>query len=104
MNLTQITSKLTPRGWLMVGGSAAATLAFLYLLVTMASAPSYTTLLAGVDPAQTSKITSALSTAGVSYELQNGGTAVAVESGQVSEARVALAGAGLLGSSTQPLR
>ncbi len=103
MNLTQITSKLTPRGWLMVGGSVAATLAFLYLLVTMASAPSYTTLLAGVNPAQTSKITSALSTAGVSYELQNGGTAIAVESGQVSQARVALAGAGLLGSSTQPL-
>ncbi|MGO9751583.1 MAG: flagellar M-ring protein FliF [Solirubrobacteraceae bacterium] len=104
MNLTQITSKLTPRGWLAVGGSVAATIVFAYLLLSMASAPSYTTLMAGIDPAQTSKITSALSTAGIPYELQNNGTAVAVVSEQVSQARVALAGGGLLSGSTQPLQ
>ncbi len=103
MNLSQLTTKMSPRGWLAVGGSAAAVIVFVYLLMSMASAPSYTTLMAGVNPAQTSKITSALSTAGVAYELQNGGTAVAVQSGQVSEARVALAGQGLLDGSTTPL-
>ncbi len=65
MNLSQITSKLTPRGWLIAGGATAAAIVFVYLLMSMASAPSYTTLMAGVDPAQTGKITSALSTAGV---------------------------------------
>jgi flagellar M-ring protein FliF len=99
MNLSQITSKLSPKGWLMVGGSAAATLVFFYILFSLASAPSYSTLLAGVNPAQTGKITSALSAAGVSYQLQNNGTAVAVQSGQQSQARVTLATAGLLGSS-----
>jgi flagellar M-ring protein FliF len=104
MNLSQITSKLSPRGWLAVGGSAAVAIAFVYLLMSLASAPSYTTLMAGINPAQTSKITSALSTAGIAYELQNNGTAIAVESGQVAQARVALAGGGLLDtSSTQPL-
>jgi flagellar M-ring protein FliF len=96
MNLSQITQKLTPRGWLMLGGSAAAAVVFLYLLFTMASAPSYTTLLAGVDPTQTGKITSALSTAGIPYQIQNNGTAVAVESDREAQARVALATAGLL--------
>ncbi len=105
MNLSALTSKLTPRGWLAVGGSAAAAIAFVYLLMSMASAPSYTTLMAGVNPAQTSKITSALSTAGIGYELQNNGTAVAVQSGQVAQARVALAGQGLLDtSSTEALQ
>ncbi len=104
MNLKDITSKLTTRGWLAVGGSAVAAIVFIYLLLSMASAPSYTTLMAGVDPAQTSKITSALSTAGIPYELQNNGTAVAVASGQVSQARVALGGVGLLSGSTQPLQ
>lgn len=104
MNLSQITSKLTPRGWLIAGGAAAAAIVFVYLLMSMASAPSYTTLMAGVDPAQTGKITSALSTAGVTYELQNAGTAIAVQSSQVAQARVALAGEGLLaGTGSQPL-
>ena len=40
---------------------------------------------------------------GISYQLQNSGTALGVESGQTSQARVALATAGLLGvGSTQP--
>ncbi|MGO9902031.1 MAG: flagellar basal-body MS-ring/collar protein FliF [Solirubrobacteraceae bacterium] len=104
MNLSQLTSKLPARGWLAVGGSVAAVILFAYLLMTMASAPSYTTLMAGIDPAQTSKITAALSTAGIPYELQNSGTAVAVVSGQVSQARVALGGEGLLSGSTAPLQ
>jgi flagellar M-ring protein FliF len=62
----------------------------------MASKPSYTTVLAGVNPDQTGKITSALSTAGIAYQLQNGGTAVAVETDQEAKARVTLASNGLL--------
>ena len=46
-------------------------------------------------------MTSTLSEHGISYELQNNGTALAVQSNQTAEARVALAGAGLLGN-TQP--
>ena len=68
----------------------------------MASAPSYTTLQAGVDPAKTGKITAALDQAGVSYKLENNGTAIAVVSGQESKARVALAGQGLAAGGSQP--
>jgi flagellar M-ring protein FliF len=67
----------------------------------MVSAPSYTTVVSGVEPSQTGKMTSTLSAAGVSYELQSGGTAIAVQSNETSKARVALAGANLLGN-TQP--
>ena len=65
------------------------------------SAPGYTTLASGVDPAQTGKMTSALSAHGINYQLQNNGTAIAVQDNQTAEARVALAGSGLLGN-TQP--
>jgi flagellar M-ring protein FliF len=67
----------------------------------LVSAPRYTTFISGVDPSQTGKMTSTLSEHGVSYQLQNNGTALAVQSNQTAEARVALAGAGLLGN-TQP--
>ncbi len=93
----QLASRLTPRGWLIAGGTAVAAILFVYLFVHMVGAPSYTTVVSGVEPSQTSKMTSTLSTAGVNYELQNGGTAVAVQSNQTAKARVALAGAGLLG-------
>ena len=96
LNIRQITSKLSPKGWLAVGGATVVGILFIYILMSLASAPSYTTVLAGINPAQTGKITSALSTAGISYQLQNGGTAIAVETQQQSSARVALAGAGLL--------
>ena len=43
-----------------------------------ASAPSYSTLLTGLDPAQTGKIESTLSAKGIGYQIQNGGTALAV--------------------------
>jgi flagellar M-ring protein FliF len=98
MPVRQFVSKLSPRGWLMVGGAAAVTVVFLVLVMQMASAPSYSTLMTGLDPTQTGKITSTLSTQGIAYELQNNGTALAVESGKTAQARVALATAGLLGS------
>src|SRR6202046_2040666 len=99
--LNQLASRLTTRGWLILGGFSLGAILFIYLFLHMVSAPSYTTLVSGVDPSQTGKMTSTLSEHGVNYELQNNGTALAVQSNQTAEARVALAGAGLLGN-TQP--
>ncbi len=100
-NVGALASRLTTRGWLILGGGAVAAILFIYLFLHMVSAPGYTTLVSGVDPAQTGKMTSALSTHGVSYQLQNNGTAIAVQDNQTAQARVALAGAGMLGN-TQP--
>jgi flagellar M-ring protein FliF len=93
--------KLSPKGWAMVGGSAAAAIIFLVAVMHFASSPSYATLETGLDPAQTGKITSTLSTQGIPYQLQNNGTALAVQSSKTAQARVALATAGLL-SNQQP--
>ena len=101
MDIRQFITKLTPKGWAMVGGSAAAAIVFLVLVMHFASTKSYTTLETSLDPAQTGKITSALDAKGIGYEIQNGGTALAVDSGQVSQARIALATAGLLGVGSQ---
>jgi flagellar M-ring protein FliF len=98
MPVRQLASKLSPKGWAMVGGAVAATIVFLMLVMSFASKPSYATLLTGLDPAQTGKITSTLDSKGIGYELENGGTALGVQSSQTSQARIALATAGLLGS------
>jgi flagellar M-ring protein FliF len=86
---------------MILGGSTIAGILFIYLFVHMVSKPSYSTLATGLEPAQTGKMTSALDQRGISYELQNNGTALAVQSNETAQARVALAGAGLLGN-TQP--
>lgn len=103
MDIRQFISKLSPKGWAMVGGSVAAGIVFLVVIMHFASAPSYTTLETGLDPAQTGKITSTLDAKGIGYQIENGGTALAVTTSQVSQARIALATAGLLGiGSEQP--
>ncbi len=96
--VAQLASRLTPRGWLILGGGAAAVIIFAYLFLHMVSAPSYSTLQSGLNPSQTGKMTAELSSHGISYELQNNGTALAVQSNQTAEARVVLSGAGLLGN------
>ena len=93
---------MSPRGRIVLVVSALAILLVAFMMFRLASAPSYTTIQAGVDPAKTGKITAALDQAGVSYKLENNGTAIAVVSGQESKARVALAGQGLAGGSSQP--
>jgi flagellar M-ring protein FliF len=95
-NFGEMAKKMSPKGWVMLGGSLVLGVAFLMIVMSIASKPSYSTLEAGIDPAQTGKITSTLSAAGVSYQLQNNGTAVAVNASQTAQARVALATAGLL--------
>jgi flagellar M-ring protein FliF len=93
---------MSTRGKIVLAASGLAILFVAFLLFRVASAPSYTTLQAGIDPAKTGKITSALDQAGVSYKLESNGTAVAVVSGQESKARVALAGQGLAAGGSQP--
>jgi flagellar M-ring protein FliF len=101
MDIRQFITKLTPKGWAMVGGAAAAAIVFLMLVMHFASSKSYSTLETSLDPAQTGKITATLDAKGIGYEIQNGGTALAVDSSQVSQARIALATAGLLGVGSQ---
>jgi flagellar M-ring protein FliF len=93
---------MSPRGRIVLVVSTLAILLVAFMMFRLASAPSYKTIQAGVDPAKTGKITAALDQAGVTYKLENNGTAIAVVSGQESKARVALAGQGLAGGSSQP--
>jgi flagellar M-ring protein FliF len=93
---------MSTRGKIVLAASGLAILFVAFMLFRVASAPSYTTLQAGIDPAKTGKITAALDQAGVSYKLESNGTAVAVVSGQESKARVALAGQGLAAGGSQP--
>ncbi len=99
MPTAQLASRLTPRGWLIAGATAVGAILFIYLFVHTVSQPSYTTVVSGVEPSQTGKMTATLSAQGINYQLQNGGTAVAVQSNQTAKARVALAGADELGNS-----
>src|SRR4051812_21562131 len=90
-----IIMNMTPRGRLMAAGSIVGVVVVAILMMRMASAPSYSTVMAGVDPAQTGKITAALDAKGVKYEIQNNGTAIAVDKSQIAQARIALAEKGL---------
>lgn len=80
--------------------SAAAILAIAVLLLQIAGAPSYATLVSGIEPAQTGEVTAALDEQGIPYELQANGTTVAVEKASVAKARVALATAGVSAGSS----
>ncbi len=102
MPVSQLASRLTPRGWLIGGGFAVAAILFVYIFLHAVSQPNYTTLVSGVQPSETGKMTSTLSAQGISFQLQNNGTAIAVQADETSKARVALAGADELGASSQP--
>ncbi|MDA0183865.1 flagellar basal-body MS-ring/collar protein FliF [Solirubrobacter phytolaccae] len=87
-----------------LGVSAFAILAIAFLLLKIATAPAYSTIASGLDPAQTGKITAALDEQGIAYELQNNGTALAVQKASMAQARIALASQGVeaSGGGTQP--
>jgi flagellar M-ring protein FliF len=95
-------NSMSMRGKLTLAACALGFLVVSVFIVRMASKPSYTTVMTGVDPAKTTQITSALTSAGVPFELQNGGTAVAVQKGKETAANVALATKGLNSGVTQP--
>jgi flagellar M-ring protein FliF len=95
-------NSMSMRGKITLAACALGFLAAAVFIVKMAGAPAYTTVMTGVDPAKTTQITSALTAAGVPFELQNGGTAVAVQKGKETAANVALATKGLNSGTTQP--
>jgi flagellar M-ring protein FliF len=88
------------KGKLTLAGSALGVVLVAFFLLQLATKPSYETLMSGVQPADTAKVTTALDGAGIAYELQNNGTAIAVQKGTTADARVALASAGVDTSST----
>jgi flagellar M-ring protein FliF len=98
MPVRALLANVSPRGRLVLAGSAIGIVVVIYLLMQLASAPSYTTLLTGLNPAQTGKVTAVLDQKGIGYELQNNGTALAVDKGKTAQARIALASAGLPGN------
>src|ERR671914_2420333 len=79
----------------LLGVSAVAILAIAFVMLKIATAPSYALIASGLDPAQTGKITAALDEQGIAYELKNNGTALAVQKAQAAQARVTLAGQGV---------
>src|SRR5919112_5817125 len=98
-NVRNLIANMTPKGRLMLGGSVAAVVLLVFFMMRIAGSPSYTTVMAGIDPAQTGKITAALDAKGIKYEIQNNGTALAVDKSQMADARIALAEKGLPQSS-----
>src|SRR3954462_3037193 len=100
-NVRNVIANMTPKGRLMVGGSAVAIVLLAFFMMRIAGQTSYTTVMAGIDPKQTGKVTQALDAKGIKYEVQNNGTALAVDKGQLAQARIALAEKGLP-NSAQP--
>jgi flagellar M-ring protein FliF len=91
---------LPPRTKAILAVSGVAIIAILFFMLKLATAPSYTLLSSGLDPAQTGKITAALDEQGIAYELRNNGTALAVNKAQVPQARIALASQGVNASAS----
>src|SRR3954449_8588117 len=81
-----------------LGVSAVAIVAIAFVMLKIATAPSYSLIASGLDPAQTGKITAALDSQGIAYELRNNGTALAVQKSQTAQANVALAAQGVQSS------
>lgn len=96
--MASVLTSLTPRGRIALVAAAIGVLAVTLLLFRLATSPSWSTVAAGVDPAQTEKITGALDERGIAYELRDGGTAIAVERGNADAARVALRSSGAAGA------
>src|SRR5262245_38811667 len=88
---------MSARGRVTLAASAVATLVVAVVMFQLVSRPSYATVLAGIEPASSSKVTAALEKKGIAYELRSNGTAVAVPSDQTAQARIALAEQGLPG-------
>src|SRR3954452_8884235 len=87
-----------------LGVSFIAVLAIAFIMLKVATAPTYSLIASGLDPAQTGKITAALDEQGIGYELRNNGTALAVTKTSMAQARIALASQGVeaTGGGSQP--
>ena len=98
-SFAQTLMQLPTRSKIMLGLGALGVVFVLFFMLRLASAPSYTTLVSAIDPADTGKVTAALDEQGLGYELRANGTTVAVEKASVAQARIALASAGVSGTS-----
>src|SRR3954454_2891934 len=96
--MLSLLQSMSNRGKALLGVSVIGVALIAFLLVSMATKPSYATLSAGLDPAQTGKISAALDGQGIGYKIANGGTGIPVTEADLSKARVALAGKGLSAS------
>jgi flagellar M-ring protein FliF len=94
-NLRRLWSSLEPKSQLTIVGGALLVLVTVVFLFSLGGRTSYVTLASNLDPADAGEVTQALESAGIGYKLQDGGTAIAVESGAEARARVALAESGL---------
>src|ERR1700742_1041112 len=92
-----VLSNLTPRGRIALAGAGLAVVVLLFVLCRMATARSFDMLMTGLDPSDTGKVTAALDEQGIAYELRNNGTAVAVETASVGQARIAVSETGVSG-------
>jgi flagellar M-ring protein FliF len=97
-HLREAWSGLELRSQVTLIGGLIAVLGTFYLLYGYASKQSYTTLATGLDPAQTGQAEQTLAAAGIPYRVTTGGTELDVSAGQLSQARIALAEKGVLGS------
>jgi flagellar M-ring protein FliF len=88
-------AQMPTRSKAVLGATVLGVLFVMFMMFRMATAPSYTTLVSGVDPAQTGKITAVLDTQAIKYEIQNGGTSLGVVQADAAKARIALATAGI---------
>src|SRR3712207_5267374 len=93
--------QLPTRSKVVVALAALGIVAVMFFMLRLASAPSYTTLAAGLAPSDTGKVTAALDERGIAYELRANGTSVAVEKAAVATARVAIAEQGIATSAME---
>src|SRR3954451_8732574 len=101
--MPSVLQSMSPRGRLALGASVVGVLVVAFMLLKLASAPSFSTLSAGIDPSQTGKITGALDGAGIGYKIGNGGTSIQVNEADLAQAPVPPPPKGLSPSgSTQP--
>src|SRR3954463_8942730 len=98
MPFRTLLANTTPKGKAVMAASVVGVMVLLLVMFKVASAPSYATMLTGLDPAETGKITAALDEKGVKYEIKNNGTALGVVKSQIPQARIALAEKGLPGN------
>lgn len=101
--MLSVFQSMPTRGKAILGASLLVGLIMMFILFRMATAPSYVTVVNGVQPADTGKVTAALDEAGIAYKLDNNGTAVSVVSDSEAQAKVAISGTGVAsGGGTKP--
>ena len=91
-------SSLETRSQITLVGAVLGVLVTFYLLYSMSGGTSYSTLASNLDPSTTGKAETALASAGVAYKVAAGGTELDVPSSSLSQARIALATKGVLGT------